>query len=54
MGDFASKGVANGGLITGIIGTVLGASANSNNCNGGILGGLFGGNRCGGMGLAEL
>ena len=31
MGDFASKGVANGG----------------------ILGGLFGGNRCGGMGLAE-
>ena len=53
MGDFASKGVANGGLITGIIGTVLGASASSNNCNGGILGGLLGGNRCGGMGLAE-
>ena len=53
MGDFASKGVANAGLTTGIIGTVLGAAANSNNCNGGILGGLFGGNRCGGMGLAE-
>lgn len=53
MGDFASKGVANAGLTTGIIGTVLGAAANSNNCNGGILGGLFGSNRCGGMGLAE-
>lgn len=53
MGDYASKGVANAGLTTGIIGTVLGAAASSNNCNGGILGGLFGGNRCGGMGLAE-
>lgn len=53
MGDFASKGVANAGLITGTIGTVLGAAANSNNCNGGILGGLFGSNRCAGMGLAE-
>lgn len=52
MGDFASKGVANAGLTTGIIGTVLGAAANSNNCNGGLLGGLFGGNRCG-YGLAE-
>lgn len=52
MGDFASKGVANAGLTTGIIGTVLGAAANSNNCNGGLLGGLLGGNRCG-YGLAE-
>lgn len=53
MGDYASKGVANAGLTTDIIGTILGAAANSNNCNGGILGGLFGGNRCNGMGLAE-
>lgn len=52
MGDFASKGVANAGLTTGIIGTVLGAAASSNNCNGGLLGGLLGGNRCG-YGLAE-
>lgn len=53
MGDYASKGVANAGLTTGIIGTVLGAAANSNNCNGGILGGLFGGNHCNSAGLAE-
>lgn len=53
MGDYASKGVANAGLTTGIIGTVLGAAANSNNCNGGILSGLFGGNHCNGAGLAE-
>lgn len=53
MGDFASKGVANAGLITGTIGTVLGAAASSNNCNGGLLSGLLGGNRCG-YGLAEL
>lgn len=52
MGDFASKGVANAGLTTGIIGTVLGAAASSNNCNGGLLSGLLGGNRCG-YGLAE-
>ena len=52
MGDFASKGAVNAALTTGIIGTVLGA-ANSNNCNGGILSGILGGNRCGGMGLAE-
>lgn len=44
MGDYASKGVANAGLTTGIIGTVLGAAANSNNGYGGILSGLFGGN----------
>lgn len=53
MGDYASKGVANAGLTTGIIGTVLAAAANSNNCNGGILSGLFGGNHCNGAGLAE-
>ena len=44
MGDYANKGVANAGLITGTIGTVLGVAANSNNGNGGILSGLFGGN----------
>lgn len=56
MGDYASKGVANAGLTTGIIGTVLGAAASSNNCNGGILGGLFGGNGCNraGWGMAEV
>lgn len=36
--NFASKGVANAGLTTGIIGTALGAM------NGGLLGGLFGNN----------
>jgi hypothetical protein len=36
--EYASKGVANAGLTTGIIGTALGAM------NGGILPGLFGGN----------
>lgn len=39
--DYASKGVANGGLITGIIGATLGV-LNSNGGN--ALGGLFGGN----------
>ena len=38
--NFASRGVANAGLTTGIIGTALGVL----NGNGGILGGLFGGN----------
>lgn len=39
--NFASKGVANAGLTTGIIGTALGA------LNGGLFnGGLFGGNCC--------
>ena len=41
--NFASRGVANAGLTTGIIGTALGVL----NGNGGILGGLFNGN-CGG------
>lgn len=55
MGDYASKGVANAGLTTGIIGTVLGAAANSNNGYGGILSGLFGGNCTGRAGFgAEL
>lgn len=50
MGDYASKGVANGGLITGTIGTTLAAlpllTGN---------GGLFGGNRYGygALGLGE-
>ena len=41
--NYASKGVANAGLATGIIGTALGAM---NGANGGILGSLFG-NNCG-------
>jgi hypothetical protein len=41
MAEFASRGVANAGLTTGIIGTSLGA------LNSGILGNLFG-NNCGG------
>lgn len=55
MGDYANKGVANAGLTTGIIGTVLGAAAASNNGYGGILSGLFGGNCAGRAGFgAEL
>ena len=38
--EYASKGVANAGLTTGIIGTALGAM------NSGILPGLFGNNNC--------
>ena len=47
--NFASKGVGNEGLATGIIGTSLGAlNAMGGNCgNGGLLGGLFGNNNCG-------
>lgn len=41
MAEFATRGVANAGLTTGIIGTSLGA------LNSGILGNLFG-NNCGG------
>lgn len=41
--EYASKGVANAGLTTGIIGTALGVLNGSNNGNG-LLGGLFGGN----------
>ena len=40
MAEFASRGVANAGLTTGIIGTVLGASSS------GILGNLFGNANC--------
>lgn len=44
-GEFASRGVANAGLTTGIIGTSLaGLMALNGNNNGGLLGGLFGGN----------
>lgn len=46
MGEFASKGVAGAGLGLGIAGTALGLL--NNNCNGGLLGGLFGGNCCNG------
>jgi hypothetical protein len=51
--NFASKGVANAGLTTGIIGTALGAMnvLGNSGCNGGgLLGGLFGNgwnNNCG-------
>jgi hypothetical protein len=44
--NYASKGVANAGLTTGIIGTSLGA-LNAMGGAGGLLGGLFGGNNCG-------
>ena len=40
MAEFASRGVANAGLTTGIIGTALGAS------NSGLLGNLFGNMNC--------
>lgn len=54
MGDYASKGVANAGLTTGIIGTAL-SVLNSNGCGNGFLGGLFGGNCAGRVGFgAEL
>lgn len=43
--EYASKGVANAGLTTGIIGTALGV-LNGANCGNGLLGGLFGGNNC--------
>ena len=42
--NFASKGIANAGLTTGIIGTTLGV-LNGNGGNG-LLGGLFGNNCC--------
>lgn len=46
-GEFASRGVANAGLTTGIIGTSLaGLMALNGNNNGGLFGGLFG-NNCG-------
>lgn len=54
MGDYASKGVANAGLTTGIIGTAL-SVLNSSNYGNGLLGGLFGNNCVGRAGFgAEL
>ena len=56
--NYASKGVANAGLTTGIIGTTLGA-LNSGIFNGGLFGGMMGGmpNRgyggYGGVGMCE-
>lgn len=50
MAEFASKGVANAGLVTGIIGTSLGVLN-----NGGLnLGGILGGNTSGGVALGVL
>lgn len=43
MGDYASKGVANAGLTTGIIGTAL-SVLNTSGYGNGLLGGLFGNN----------
>lgn len=54
MGDYASKGVANAGLTTGIIGTAL-SVLNSSGYGNGLLGGLFGNNCAGRAGFgAEL
>ena len=54
MGDYASKGVANAGLTTGIIGTAL-SVLNSSGYGNGVLGGLFSGNYAGRVGFgAEL
>ena len=50
MAEFASKGVANAGLVTGIIGTSLGVLN-----NGGLnLGGILGGNTAGGVALGVM
>lgn len=50
--NVASKGVANAGLTTGIIGTSLGALNALGNGGMGLLGGLFG-NGCGNMACSE-
>ena len=50
MAEFPSKGVANAGLTTGIIGTALGV-LNSGGLN---LGGILGGNAAGGVALGVL
>ena len=50
--NVASKGVANAGLTTGIIGTSLGALNAMGNGGMGLLGGLFG-NGCGNMNCSE-
>ena len=43
--NYATKGVANAGLATGIVGATLGAmNILGNNCGNGLLGGLFGNN----------
>lgn len=44
--NYASKSVGNAGLVTGIVGTTLGA-INAMNNGGGILGGVLGGNQNG-------
>lgn len=49
--EYASKGVANAGLATGIVGTALGALNSGVLPN--VLGGLWGGQRCGGYGYGE-
>lgn len=54
MAEFASKGVANAGLATGIIGTALGVLNNNGGLGGGILGNLFGGGNAAGMALGVL
>ena len=46
MGEFASKGLANGVGIPALVLGSLGFLGSANNGNGGILGGLFGGNNC--------
>lgn len=54
MGDYASKGVANGGLITGVVGTTLAALPLLTG-NGGLFNGTSGSNRYGygALGLGE-
>lgn len=51
MAEFASRGIGNAGLTTGIIGTSLGALNAMG--NGGLLGGLFGGNYYNNCGCSE-
>jgi len=48
--EYASKGVANAGLTTGIIGTALGVM----NGGGGLLGGLLGNRSASGTGIGEM
>lgn len=46
MGEFATKGLANGVGIPALVLGSLGFLGSANNGNGGILGGLFGGGNC--------
>lgn len=46
MGEFATKGLANGVGIPALVLGSLGFLGSTNNGNGGILGGLFGGGNC--------